>query len=189
LKYDWDAAERCCAFLIKAFESRDSKHTALIVKGSKQLLSTDQWGNDCLHIACHHKPPVSLVTAILSAASKVPEGCLNLHTVVNSRNATPLAVACTSGASRKVMQQLLSPSNGLGSGGLAVSFVDDFGSTPFQGLIKRYEAFLKIPSLKHKCKPLNQVDVVIDSDFDSDSVDEIWSQVEKALSSKCGMDW
>jgi hypothetical protein len=57
-------------------------------------------------------------------------GALNLHTMVNSRNTTPLTVACTSGASRKVLQQLLtsssppqttsissSPPKGLESGG------------------------------------------------------------------------
>jgi hypothetical protein len=182
LKYDWVAVERCCAFLVQIFQSQDSKHTKLIVKGSKQLLSTNQWGNNCLHIACHHKPPVSLITAILSAASKVPRGGLNLHTMVNSRNATPLAIACTSGASRKVIQELLNPPQGLESSGSTVSIVDNFGATPFQGLIKRYEMFLKIPSLKNKYKPLDQVDaVILDSDFDLDSVDEIWSLVEPSI--------
>ena len=171
-KCDWSAVERCCAFLVKTFESQDSKHAELIVKGSKQLLSINQWGNNCLQIACHRKPPVSLITAILSAASKVPQGGLNLHTMVNSSNSTPLAIACTSGATGKVIHQLLNPPEGLESGGSSVSIVDDFGSTPFQGLIQRYELFLKIPLLKNKCKPL-------------DEVDEIWSLVEDARSSKC----
>jgi hypothetical protein len=160
LNYDWSAVERCCAFLVQTFEleSQDRKHKALIVKGSKQLLSINKWGNNCLQVACHHKPPVSIVAAILAAASKVPQGGLNLHTMVNTRNATPLSIACTSGASRKVIEQLLNPPEGLESSGSTVGIVDDFGSTPFEGLIKRYEIFLKIPQLKDQCQPLDQVD-------------------------------
>jgi hypothetical protein len=66
---------------------------------------------------------------------------------------------------------LLNPPEGLESSGSTVSIVDDFGSTSFQGLIKGYEIFLKIPSLKNKCTPLDQVD-------------EIWSLAEEVRSSK-----
>jgi hypothetical protein len=175
LNYDWDAVERCCAFLVRVFESQDSKHTELVIIGSKQLLSINKWGNKCLEVACYHKSPVSVITAILSAASKVPQGGLNLHTMVNARNATPLTIACTSGASRKVIEQLLNPPEGLESSGSTVGIVDDFGRTPFEGLIKRYEIFLKIPQLKSQCQPLDQVD-------------EIWALAEEARSSKCDND-
>ena len=190
-KYEWEVVEKCCSFLLKIFQASSfsspvasSDHTnEARRRGVEQLKATDRWGNTCLHIACHHKPPASVISAILLAASKVPEGPLNLHMMVNSRNATPLITACSTGASRHVIQELLLTPEGLIPGGAAVTIVDDYGNTPFDGLIMRYEMYRKIPTLKDRCKPLEQVAHFSFRNQDSNYSDDIWALVEGSNSS------
>jgi hypothetical protein len=165
LEYDWERVERYCKFLIKIFQRPTNQHATLKLAGINQLLATDQWGNSCLHIVCHRKPPpYTVVAAILKAASIAPGGPLNLHTSVNLVHVTPLLIACTSGVSTRVIHELLNPPKGMQCGGAAVTMADDRSYTVFLALMNRYEMFRKIPSLRSKSLPLENVQsVVVDS--------------------------
>ena len=141
---DWENAEKCSAILTK-------ERTAESRRG---LLVTDTWGNTPLHIACYHKPPPSVVGALLEAAASTK---VQFHTMVNKSGATPLAVSCKAGACKEVIRALLNPHKGLPPGGSTVATYDIEGNTPFSGLINRYEMIRKIPTYKEKYKPLEQI--------------------------------
>jgi hypothetical protein len=50
----------------------------LTLAAAQQLFQTDRWGNTPLHAACHHKPPVSTINALLTAARLLPAQVLLL---------------------------------------------------------------------------------------------------------------
>jgi hypothetical protein len=156
---DWYNVEKCCSLLTEAFRSTSYEEVAYI--SNQQLLATDQWGNTPLHVACFHKPPLSVIKKILKAASEVPGQPLQLHTIVNDKGATPLLICCKAGACRQLIYALLHPPKGLLSGCAAVTKYDCQGLDPFLGLINRYEMIKRIPTLnKEDYTPLEQVTVL-----------------------------
>ena len=64
---EWEGVETILDQLIQAFQS-ESSPPGLLSASKQQLLATDRWGNNPLHLVCFHKPPPSVVTGILKAA-------------------------------------------------------------------------------------------------------------------------
>jgi hypothetical protein len=154
-KSDWAHVEKCCSILSRVF--RSSSYEELTASSVKQLLTVDQWGNTPLHVLCFHKPPPSVIKAVLKAASRAPGRPLQVHTKVNEKGSTPLVVACKAGACRQAIHSLLHPPKGLLSGGAAVVISDSQGNTPFSGLVNRYNMIRKIPAYRKECLPLEEV--------------------------------
>jgi hypothetical protein len=157
---DWSNVQECCDLLTKVFqEANDYSYEGLKLRPfQQQLLVTDNWGNTPLHVMCFHKPPPSVVKALLNAAAPAAV-LLQLLTMKNEQGSTPLVVACRAGACREVIHTFLHPPKQGGGlvGGRTVTIYDDQGITPFLALLQRYEMFLKIPIYKHKCPSLGQV--------------------------------
>lgn len=185
LHYEWDEVKECCFFLVDIFSKNnyrgDEYFETLVQAGKRQLTATDQWGNNTLHAACHYKPPLSVVTSILMAARYFPGAPLQLHTMVNSTNSTALVIACTTGASTRVIQALLEPA-GLENGGKTVSIADQQATTPFLGLARRYEMLRNIPCHSKSSLPLVDVTEVPDEGHaESPLFDAFWKKVDTLI--------
>ena len=177
LRYDWMSVKLCLAVLDDAFDvlslrttttrfyhRRNSvwrKQRDLVEAAKRQLTATDKWGNNILHAVCFYKPPLRIVTAIMNAASRFPDGPLQLHRAVNSKHATPLCIAACSGASARVIHELLEPqAPNLIEGWSAVAIADRNAKTPFVGLTQRYEMLRKIPTRHHQSPALDDIDTL-----------------------------
>ena len=185
LHYEWDAVQACCKLLVEIFEtyadSPRKSHQKLLEVAQRQLLATDQWGNNALHAVCHYKPPLSVVTAILTAARNFPGSPLQLHTRLNHKKSTPLIIACATGASTRVIQELLEPV-GLVNGGTIVSLPDRQANTPFLGLARRYEMLRKIPANSIRSLALSQISTVPDEgETDSPLFDAFWRKIDTLI--------
>jgi hypothetical protein len=190
LRYEWDDVKECCSFLVDIFTKNnyrgDDYLDTLIEAGKRQLTTTDQGGNNPLHVACYFNPPLSVVNSILMAARHFPGAPLQLHTMVNSKNSTALLIGCAIGASMRVIQELLEPA-GLENGGKAVSIADQQATTPFLGLVRRYEMLRKFPFHSKTSLPLVNVTKVPRSTegghyFESPALfDAFWQKVDTLI--------
>lgn len=191
LHYEWDKVKECCFFLVDVFSKYNDSGfeylESLVQAGKRQLTAIDQGGNNALHVACHFKPPLSVVSSILMAARHFPGAPLQLHTMVNSKNSTALAIGCAIGASTRVIQELLEPA-GLENGGKAVSIADQYAITPFLGLSRRYEMFQKFPCHSKASLPLvdvTQLPAAATEGYydnaDSPLFDAFWQQVDTLI--------
>ena len=167
--FDWDRVKACCDLIFAVFttsvHSEMPSSDAFSLQGRleercrMQLVARDDWGNTPLHTACHYKPSHSVIKALLQVASVAPApgGPIQLLQMANSKNQTPLAVACVNGAPPHIVDQLLHPPGGLLSSGFSVCSPDVFGGTPFWGLLHRYELIRRIPIFSEENLPIEQV--------------------------------
>lgn len=169
-KNDWKNVERLCCMISKIMQDNDdaSGETLLKVKrAKKQLLTVDQWGNAALHLVCYHKPPAYVVSALLMACQLVRAWCTSHHHLYyeenhdfvlypNHHGATPLLIACRSGACQAVLQLLMQGDSRalLPPGYQAVHVADEEGNTVFTGLVQRYSMLCKVPHYKRYCTSL-----------------------------------
>jgi hypothetical protein len=166
LTHDWDTLIGFCQFLEeiftvsvpdRVFQWQENRIRA----GKRQLLAQDQWGNSALHAACYNKPPVRVVTALLTAASVAPPEPLQIHTILSRDQSNPLLIACATGASLQVIEALLDPpGSGLLNGGSLVTVADQLGSTPLSELAVHYELQRKSPMYAQTALPLDQVHLI-----------------------------
>jgi ankyrin repeat protein len=151
-RLDWESVERCCSSI-----EMNSARTSLKQAATKMLLARDSFGNTPLHVACYHRPPRRVISALLNAASRCG---LEIHTMANARKENPLLIACVTGISNPVIQELLETRQGMTDGGATVSIADDDANTPFTALVTRYEMLRRIISCQAKTLPLENVDCI-----------------------------
>lgn len=112
----------------------------------RQLQATDMWGNTALHAVCYHKPPTYVVDSLIQLANMAFGDCCPFLQP-NTYGATPLMIACRSGACQNVLQILLSsPSRTLLPTRLRSVYLTDYGgNTTFSWLVERYIMLSKTP--------------------------------------------
>ena len=158
-KLEWRCIQRCCNLIGLAASNSPS----LVEAAQQQFLQKDLWDNTPLHIICYHKPPASVIEALLRAAARCfcddMASQLLLTMAKNDKGATPLIVACRSGSCRNSVNSLIAP-RGCGK---AITMCDDEGSSVFDALLNRYSLVRRIPALRSRwteLKNLKKEDII-----------------------------
>lgn len=119
------------------------------------LASTDPWGNNALHMACFHKPPIFAVRALLfmhlDNGEVVREERRRMVRSRSKDGSTPLLAACACGASAEVISVLLSVDACASIPSIMVcdakqttaTMTDNAGSTPLEELCRNYKVVVE----------------------------------------------
>ena len=151
----WKYVEKCCKMFCEILiRNANVDHSALLLKTKtrSQLISTDIWGNAPLHVACYYRPPLRVIKALMKASRYAFESNpTRLLTMANNKGATPLLIACQSGASQTVIKALLAQAQEV-----AIRS-DKEGFNAFVALYNRYTLVQKIPAIRHRYLDLKDI--------------------------------
>lgn len=204
LTQEWDQVVQYCAFLEEHAGANPYHHQAARKLCSGQLLACDQYGNSVLQAVCYYQPPVAAVRAILRAAQTLSCRAHLVHHRSLDRS-TALQVACATGASVAVIEELLlvvpfpppPPSPPMRSStcsssrsnrvaktsalhpGILVTTADQQGATPLSDLVIQYTRERKGPFSNE----LDTIGDVVRECATSPIFQTFWSKVELLITS------
>ena len=183
LTRNWDFLINFCSVILEVLSTsvrdRDVEYQHQRVETARnQLERQDQWGNTALHAACYNNPPLRVITTLLNCASVA--NLQNYHVMLTLDEATPLNIACATGASIDVIRALLNPPAGLCNGAIAVRISDKRGCTPLSELTIYYELQRKTPLYARTSLPLDQVNLM---EVNDPLLESLWGKVELLIRS------
>ena len=130
-KAEWNQVENYCRFLLKLQKSRNvSPETKRLGRAQLVLKDGNNDENTILHVACHLKPPTSVIQLLLKAYQRYEIS--DICKYQNKQGATPLYIACAHGVTEGTLSVLLNEDSSV------VTMTTHQGQTVFDALSLRY---------------------------------------------------
>ena len=148
-KAEWNQVENYCRFLLKLQKSRNvSPETKRLGRAQLVLKDGNNDENTILHVACHLKPPTSVIQLLLKAYQRYEIS--DICKYQNKQGATPLYIACAHGVTEGTLSVLLDEDSSV------VTMTTHQGQTVFDALFLRYFQWKHFASDKPKFRNVAQ---------------------------------